>query len=86
MARQRGRERNTFDLEHSGIAQKKKARHADVPFALGAAVSRGPSLMMIMYGTLWYCTMWHCGPHSHLTNSLALAPRFVYFLFFRTCV
>ena len=43
MARQRGRERNTFDLEHSGIAQKKKARHANVAFALGAAVSRGPT-------------------------------------------
>ena len=43
MARQRGRERNTFDLEHSGIAQKKKARPANAAFALGAAVSRGPS-------------------------------------------
>ena len=38
-----GIERTTFDLEPSGIAQKKKARHANVAFALGAAVSRGPT-------------------------------------------
>ena len=43
MARQRGRERNTLELEHSEIEQTKKSRPANVAFALGAAVSRGPT-------------------------------------------
>ena len=43
MARQHAREQNALDLEHSGIAQKKKARHPSATFAVGAAVSRGPS-------------------------------------------